>query len=83
MAMQIIKMGDRFNVNIYEIVVDSIDEILMLPTTVSHGIDDFADMNYCMAMGSVCYVKGGSVYRLFSDGWSEFKASDTDSSGGA
>lgn len=71
MAAQIIKMGGRYNTNLYELVVDSVDEISMLPTATSYGTGDFSNMSHCMPMGSTCIVKGGSKYELFSDGWSE------------
>lgn len=78
MAGTLLRMGDRANTNICEFVVDTVDEVSLLPTTTTKGKGKFerdVHFNFCPPIGSTCIVGNGDsdllVYMLFSNGWKQ------------
>lgn len=78
MAGNLIKIRDRINNNVCEYVVDTIEEVALLPTTEHKGTGKFAgnaDFEILPKIGSTCIVGNGDdkvlVYMLFSNGWKQ------------
>lgn len=78
MAGNLLKKGDYNNTNVCEYIVDTVDEIQLLPTTTSAASGKFADdVNFKVQppIGSTCIVGNGDnemlVYMLFSSGWKQ------------
>lgn len=76
MSGMLLRMGDRPNTNICEYVVDTVEEVDLLPTTTTYASGKFAN-EICFKtkppIGSTCIVGNGDsellVYMLFSNGW--------------
>lgn len=78
MAGMLLRMGDKPNTSICEYVVDSVEEIGMLPTTTTNATGIFEnDISFKTKppIGSTCIVGNGSeeilIYMLFSNGWKQ------------
>lgn len=76
MAGNLMTMGGRANTNVCSFVVDSVDEVELLPTSTRKGIGKFADdlsFDMCAPIGSTAIVGNETgdliVFQLFSFGW--------------
>lgn len=76
MAGTLLRVGDSPNELIREYCVDTIAEVVDLPTTTKKGTGSFAnqpEMNTYAPLGSTCIVGNSEgdtlVYMLFSFGW--------------
>lgn len=77
MAGSLNKRSNSYNEsNVCEFVVDTVDEVALLPTTTNKAKGKFAkDVNFQIipTVGSTCIVGNGKdelkVYMLFSNGW--------------
>ena len=76
MAGNLMTMGGRANTNVCEFVVDSVDEIELLPTTTEKAKGKFmndSSFDFYPPLGSTCLVGNEAgdliVFQLFSFGW--------------